>query len=53
MQERTYGSDPTPTIVSPIPTLAKLEPLVPLEVGVVGSRSRPDPSGVVQSRPAP
>ena len=55
--EHTHDSDPTPAIVSPIPTPTKLEPLVLIEVArsrpesfeVV--RNRPESSGVVRSRP--
>ena len=46
--ERTYDSDPTPAIVSPIPTAAKWEPLVPLGVGVF--RSRVECSADIRSR---
>ena len=62
--ERTHDSDPTPTIVSPIPTSKKWEPLVPAgvgalvlaEVGVVRNHGRPvqtrsESSRVIQSRP--
>ena len=45
--ERTQDSDPTPTIVSPMPTPAKWEPLAPPEFRVV--RSRPESFGVVRS----
>ena len=46
--ERFHDSDPTPPIVSSVPTPAKREPLVPPGVAVVWSR--PQLSGVVQSR---
>ena len=35
--KRNHDSDPTPAIVSPIPTLAKVEPFVPPGVEVVRS----------------
>ena len=47
-------SDPTSTIVRPIPIPKTWEPLIPPGVGVVWShsclgRSRPEPSGIVRS----
>ena len=46
--ERTYNSDPTPAIVSPIATPAKWQPPVPPEVGF--ARSRPESIGVDRNR---
>ena len=44
----TQDSDPTPAIVTPIPS--KSEPQVPLGVGVVWNLSRLESSGVARSR---
>ena len=50
--ERTHDSDPTPTIVSPIPTPAKWNHLIRPESETSGvARSRLESSRVARSRP--
>ena len=47
--KRTYDSDPTPAMVSPILTTAKSEPVVPPVVGVAWIWSGPESAKVGQS----